>query len=228
MFSNIFDNLNWSVLTGAILSVIPALICITFHELAHGFTAYRLGDTTAKDMGRLTLNPIKHIDIFGLVMMMLFKFGWAKPVPINMNNFKRPKWYMAITAAAGPLSNIIIAVVVLFCYGLLYTALGGSAPANGAGKVILDIIERTALISVALAVFNLFPIQPLDGSKVLFSFFPESAYYQLMKYERFGIILLIVVLNTDFFNRTVGQLTMSLFSKLEVIAQFAFKLVNHG
>ena len=108
---DIWNGLDWSVLTNLLLSIIPALVCITLHELAHGYVAYRLGDDTAKRAGRLTLNPLKHIDIMGLAMMVIFKFGWAKPVPVNMWKFKNPKKGMAITAAAGPLSNIIIAVI---------------------------------------------------------------------------------------------------------------------
>ena len=101
-FGNVMRNLDWSVPVQMLLSVIPALLCITLHELSHGFVAYKLGDNTAKDMGRLTLNPIKHLDIFGLLMMVVFKFGWAKPVPVNMRNFKHPKRGMALTALAGP------------------------------------------------------------------------------------------------------------------------------
>ena len=219
------DFSGWTVIRNALLSIIPALICITIHELSHGYTAYRLGDNTAKDMGRLTLNPIKHIDIFGLLMMLLFRFGWAKPVPVNMYNFKKPKTDMAITAIAGPLSNVILASIVLFIYGLLVIPLGGSG-ASGPGRLALEIVERTAYLSTALAVFNLVPIPPLDGSKVLFSFFSESFYYKLMRYERYGIILLIVVLNTGIFSRTIGKLTAALFSKLLVIFQVALNLVN--
>lgn len=213
------------MLREALLSIIPALICITIHELSHGLTAYRLGDNTAKDMGRLTLNPLKHIDVFGLLMMLVFRFGWAKPVPVNMYNFKKPKTDMAITAIAGPLSNIVLASVVLFIYGLLVMPLGGPG-ASDSSRLALDIIQRTAYISAALAVFNLVPIPPLDGSKVLFSFFPQNFYYKLMRYERYGIILLILVLNTSVFSNTIGRLTMSLFEKLLVIAQAAFDLVN--
>ena len=214
-------------MTNALLSVIPALLCITFHELAHGYTAYRLGDTTAKDMGRLTLNPIKHIDIFGLIMMLLFRFGWAKPVPVNMNRFKRPKWYMAITAIAGPLSNIILTVVVLFIYGILYALMGGNTVQDSSvGGIVLNIVERIAYLSAALAIFNLVPIPPLDGSKVLFSFFPEPMYYKLMRYERFGMILLIIVLTTNIFSSTIGQLTATFFGKLTAVAQFAYDLVR--
>ena len=230
MFSNIFGNLNWSVLTDILTSVIPALICITLHELAHGFTAYALGDRTAKEMGRLTLNPIKHIDIFGLLMMVIFKFGWAKPVPVNMYNFKKPKWGMAITAIAGPLLNVVLAVVVMFIYGLVIGALGGAEP-SGAVEIIVNIIYITAYLSVALAIFNFIPIPPLDGSKVLFSLLPERAYDKLMRYERYGMILLIIFINIDtFFNTTifsgtVGRLTESLFEALFKVAIAAYRLV---
>jgi len=223
MLNNIIANLDWSVLTGAIMSIIPALVCITIHELSHGYTAYRLGDNTAKDMGRLTLNPIKHIDIFGLLMMLVFRFGWAKPVPVNMRNFKRPKTDMAITAIAGPLSNIVLATLVLFFYGLILVV-PGSQSASGAGSVLLEIVERTAYLSVALAVFNLIPIPPLDGSKVLFSFLSERLYYKLMRYERYGMIILILVLNTNVFRNTIGRLTMALFYSLLIMAQAVFNL----
>ena len=224
--NNIFRNLDWSILSGALLTVIPALICITFHELAHGFTAYRLGDNTAKDMGRLTLNPVKHIDIFGLLMMMIFRFGWAKPVPVNMYNFKRPKWYMAVTAIAGPLSNILLSVIVLFIYGLVFTPLGGFSSSQGISGILLDIVLRTAQISISLAVFNLIPIPPLDGSKVLFSFFPETTYFKLMRYERYGMIFLILVINTNAFSSTIGRMASALYNFLFAIAPVAFSLVN--
>ena len=225
MVLEILNNLDWSVLTNALLSIIPALICITIHELSHGFTAYKLGDRTAKNMGRLTLNPIKHIDIFGLVMMVIFKFGWAKPVPVDMRNFKRPKTGMAITAIAGPLSNVILAIVAMFAYGLVFTALGGYT-ATGAALLIRDALQGVAYLSVALAVFNLVPIPPLDGSKVLFSFFPDSAYGYILRYERFGIIALILILNTSAFSKTIGAVTMELYNRIFAVAQMSFELVN--
>jgi Zn-dependent protease len=222
MFDNFF---NLTMLTNAVLSIIPALICITIHELAHGFTAYRLGDSTAKDLGRLTLNPIKHIDILGLLMMMFFRFGWAKPVPVNMNNFKYPKWYMAVTAIAGPLSNIIMAIVILFLYGLLFEAIGG-ADGGGTAVIVHDLIQNTIFLSLALAVFNLMPIPPLDGSKVLFSLLSENMYYKLMRYERYGMILLILFLATPFFSDTIGRLTNTLFNNFLVVWEAGYRLVN--
>ena len=120
---SIWNGLDWSYLLNIVLSVVPSLLCITFHEVSHGYVAYRLGDTTAKDAGRLTLNPIRHIDPMGLLMMVVFKFGWAKPVPVNMMRFRNPKRGMALTALAGPVSNVLLALVFLFLYGLLYRAL---------------------------------------------------------------------------------------------------------
>jgi len=255
------------------MRIVPALICITFHELAHGYTAYRLGDRTAKDMGRLTLNPIKHIDIFGLIMMMFFRFGWAKPVPVNMNNFKKPKFHMAITAFAGPLSNLVLAAAVMLLFGFTVTLLGGifasevvisgytiyadgallpeSAVAGkeiinidsivydgehitaenvvltgGTGAIIIQLIYNTAYISIALAVFNLLPIPPLDGSKVLFSLIPEGAYYKLMRYERYGMIVLILFLASPVFSTTIGELTRTLFRYSFVFLKASYGMVN--
>lgn len=184
------EGFDFSPLLELILSVIPAIICITIHELCHGLTAYALGDDTAKRAGRLTLNPIKHLDIFGLAMMALFHVGWAKPVPVNMYRFKNPKGGMAITAAAGPLSNIILAFVFIFLYGLLFYPLRAGA----VGSEILYLLRLTATMSIGLAVFNLLPISPLDGSKVLMSFLSSEKYYTLMKYERYGMPVMFALM----------------------------------
>lgn len=183
---SIWNGLDWSYLLNIVLSVVPALLCITFHEVSHGWVAYRLGDPTAKDAGRLTLNPLKHIDMMGLLMMVVFKFGWAKPVPVNMMRFRSPKRGMALTALAGPASNVLLALVFLFLYGLLYRALYSV-------QFLLDMIWLTAYISLALAIFNIIPVSPLDGSKVLFAFLPDRAYMTLMQYEKYGMLVLFVL-----------------------------------
>lgn len=190
ILQSIWRGLDWSVLTNLLLSVVPALICITLHELAHGYVAYRLGDDTAKRAGRLTLNPLRHIDIMGLLMMIVFKFGWAKPVPVNMWKFKNPKKGMAITAAAGPIENLLIALVFLFLYGFLFALL--HRPGRSLNW-LLEMLYITAYLSIALAIFNIIPIPPLDGSKVLFSCISDRSYTKLMYYERYGMIILLVL-----------------------------------
>ena len=218
----LLSNLDWSVLTDMILSVIPALICITLHELSHGFVAYKLGDTTAKEMGRLSLNPLKHIDIIGLIMMAVFHFGWAKPVPVNMFRFKNPKRGMAICAAAGPIANLLIAAVFMALYGFLWPVLYGSA----VGDVILGMLNTTAIISISFAIFNVIPIPPLDGSKVLFSFVPAHIYNKLMRYERYGMLLLIALVYFGVIDGFLDNAVMFLYEKFFVIAQGACNLGN--
>lgn len=223
-FGNVFRNLDWSVLLDIVMSIIPALICITLHELSHGLVAYRLGDSTAKDAGRLTLNPIRHIDWMGLAAMALFHFGWAKPVPVDMRNFENPKRGMAITALAGPAANFIITVVLLFVYGLSYNALRAHGVGGG---VVLELIETTAYLSLSLGMFNLIPISPLDGSKVLFSFLRDEAYWRLMRYERYGTILLLILTATGAVSGVLGTAVSHVYDKLFFIAEFAHGLVVH-
>ena len=218
----IWNGLDWSVLTGILLSVIPSLLCITLHELSHGYVAYLLGDTTARDAGRLTLNPIKHIDWFGLAMMVAFHFGWAKPVPVDMRRFKDPKTGMAITALAGPISNVLITVVFLFLYGACYRWQFRSE----LGSYVVQIIYLTAYISLAFAIFNLLPISPLDGSKVLYSFLPYKAYLWLMRYEKYGMILLLILVATRILGSPLSAATSWAFDRLFPIAEWSFHLIK--
>ena len=187
---SIWNGLDWSYLLNIVLSVVPSLLCITFHEVSHGYVAYRLGDTTAKDAGRLTLNPLKHIDPMGLLMMVVFKFGWAKPVPVNMMRFRSPKRGMALTALAGPVSNLLLAVLFLGIGKVIYLY----APYSEGMNVFFEwCLFTVAPMSVGMGLFNLIPIPPLDGSKVLAMFLPNSAYGQLMRYERYGILVLLAL-----------------------------------
>ena len=216
---SIWEGLDWSYLTNILLSIIPALICITLHELSHGFVAYKLGDTTAKDAGRLTLNPIKHLDIMGILMMVVFHFGWAKPVPVNMYRFKNPKQGMAITAVAGPLINVVITIVFLFLDGLLFRSLGEH-------NYLMEMIYLTAYLSISFAIFNIIPISPLDGSKVLFSVLPSERYDQLMRYERYGMILLLVLVSSGIFGRPLSTATNWAFDKLFIFAEWGYELIG--
>ena len=197
------------------MSVVPALICITLHELGHGFAAYLMGDDTAKRMGRLSLNPLKHLDPMGMLMMVIFHFGWAKPVPINMYRFKNPKRGMAISALAGPAVNIFIAALFLFIYGFTLVPLSRSS----AGQYIHDMIQITASISVGLAVFNLLPVPPLDGSKILFSLISDENYDKLMRYERYGSIIMFALVAAGFLDKPLNTLIRNVFNFLLPVGQ---------
>ncbi len=224
VWQEIQEGFDFSALLSILLGVIPSLVCITLHELSHGAVAYLLGDDTAKRAGRLTLNPLRHLDLMGLVMMVVAHVGWAKPVPVNMMNFKNPKRGMALTSLAGPLSNVLITCVFFFLYGLLYLPLGtrGSAAAG----YLLDMIRLTGIISAGYAVFNLIPIPPLDGSKVLFSLVSDRAYYQLMRYERYGMILLYALVFTNVLGAPLQTAISFLAGKLLIFAQWGFALAS--
>ena len=199
--------------------MIPALICITLHELSHGFVAYMLGDDTAKRAGRLSLNPLRHLDPMGMLMMVVFRFGWAKPVPVNMYRFKDPKRGMAVTAIAGQIRNVLISLVFLFLYGALYLPLQGS----GFGVYVLEMLQITAYLSLSFAVFNFLPIPPLDGSKVLFSVVSDEAYRKLMRYERYGSIALLILVSTGILGRPLSTAVHFLYAHLIPVAQWSLK-----
>ena len=207
-----------------LMRVIPIMVCITVHEVAHGYTAFKLGDDTAKSMGRLTLNPIKHIDPIGALMMLLIGFGWAKAVPVNMANFKHPRRDMALTALAGPLSNVIFAAIILFALGILTPYLHEMN--NDVGHYTWNIMYITARISIMLAVFNMIPLPPLDGSKILFALLPDNAYETLMRVERYGFIVLIIIINNNTFRTALMDGIDTLYSVLSPIFTFAFRLIS--
>lgn len=218
---SIWDGFDFTYLLSLLLSIIPSIVCITLHELSHGLVAYRLGDDTAKRAGRLSLNPIKHLDIMGLLMLVVFHVGWAKPVPVNMFRFRNPKRGMAVTALAGPVSNVLIALVAMFLYGVLFIPLSLSA----VGSYFLTMIELTAYISLGLAVFNLLPISPLDGSKVLFSLMRDESYYKLMRYEKFGSLILVALVATGVLGKPLSAVIDWLFNAMLPIAQGGCDLV---
>ena len=184
---DLFQALDIGSLTDAATRLVGVFLCLTIHETCHGLAAYALGDPTAKSMHRLSLNPLRHIDWIGLCMMFFCGFGWAKPVPVDPRYFRKPKQGMALTALAGPVSNLLLALLLLLCSRLIYDF----APSSDLWNLVFGFLLDTAVLSIGLGVFNLVPIPPLDGSKVLAAFLPDRTYFQLMRYERYGMLLLI-------------------------------------
>lgn len=190
--SAFLEHMDWQGFFALLLRVVAVLLCIIIHEFSHGLAAYLLGDPTAKAQKRLSLNPLRHIDPFGALMMLLVGFGWAKPVPVDMRYFKRPKIGMAVTALAGPLSNFLLAY---FMYVLAFFVLGVSgAEVSGFQWGLIDFFSLTASLSIGLCVFNLIPFPPLDGSKVLGALLPDRIYYKILRYEFAGTFVLMALL----------------------------------
>ncbi len=196
-----------SILIDLILSLPVIILALTVHETAHGYVAYRCGDPTAHNLGRLTLNPAKHLDPFGFLCMLVFGFGWAKPVPINTRNFRNPKRGMALSAAAGPLANLLLGLLGAVGYGLLrawysylyYTS--GTAFTLNVVSITMTLFWLLAIYNFLFMAFNLIPIPPFDGSRIAFVFLPPRAYFAVMRYERqimFAILIGLFVLSRFF------------------------------
>lgn len=177
-------------LISVLLTVPTVLIALSLHEAAHAFVAYKCGDPTARNLGRLTMNPFKHLDPIGTLCMLIFGYGWAKPVPVNSRYFKKPKKGMALTALAGPVMNLLLGFIGVTFYALFFRLLERHARNVFLEAAVLFFFNFFRL-NILYAVFNLIPIPPFDGSRVAFVFLPDKFYYGVMKYER---ILMIVVL----------------------------------
>ena len=186
----LFQALDLTSLGGAVLRVAAVFLCLTVHESCHGLAALALGDSTAKSMHRLSLNPLRHIDWFGLLLMFVAGFGWAKPVPVDPRYFKKPKQGMALTALAGPVSNLLLAFLALLAAKAIFLY---TPDVPGWNALFNFLMITLAPMSIGLGVFNLIPIPPLDGSKVLAVLLPDSAYIRLMRYERYGILVLLAL-----------------------------------
>lgn len=208
----LIQQLNFDSVGSALMRVAAVFLCLTVHETCHGLAAYAMGDPTAKSMNRLSLNPLQHIDWVGLIMMLTMGFGWAKPVPVDPRYFKKPKQGMALTALAGPVSNFVLALLLIAgCKVVdLY------APYTDFWNWLFGFGMSAAILSVGLGLFNLIPIPPLDGSKVLAAVLPDRQYMQLMRYERYGILLLLVMsflgVGDGFISKAIGSVFMALYN----------------
>jgi Zn-dependent protease len=178
-----------------ILLAIPLLYSIIIHELAHGWVAYRMGDPTAKMLGRLSLNPLKHLDPIGTVMLFIFGFGWAKPVPVNFNNLRDTHKGMIYVSAAGIIANMILAFMAFFLDRVL-----APSPAG----ILAAILYYLAQINIMLAAFNLIPLPPLDGSKILMGFAPAKFQYFLLRVEPYGFFIIIGLLYLGVLNPLIA------------------------
>ncbi len=196
------------LLIGAIFTVIVVLLSLSLHECAHGFMAYKLGDPTARNLGRLTLEPTKHLDPIGTLCMLLVGFGWAKPVPVNSRYFKKPRRDMALTAFAGPVANVLLSFIG--CLIIHIIASVGNVY-SGNSEFVVNLIYFSFMffsylhyMNLYLALFNLIPIPPLDGSRIMFLFLPDRLYFGLMKYERYISIAFLVLLYTGILSRPLS------------------------
>lgn len=215
-------------ISGVIIYILSALAVIFLtqpvHEFAHAWTAVKLGDPTPRYQGRLSVNPFAHIDYFGAACILLLGFGWAKPVQVNMNNFRNPKRDMAITAAAGPLSNLIAALVMLVITNLLNLVLLNTSLSWAVYVTVF--FYYIADINVSLAVFNLIPIPPLDGSRLLFAVLPNRQYYKLMRYERYIFYGLLVLIWFGVLDIPLNFLTNAVMSFLSFLAGLPFRFLG--
>lgn len=186
---------------GYLLTALVALLAIVCHECAHGWVSYKLGDPTAKNAGRLTLNPLKHIDPIGILCMVLFRVGWAKPVPINPYHYRDRKKGIIYVSIAGPATNFILAFISLLIEGLLLKY----SPSHNANWIFCQLCYYSAVVNISLGLFNLVPIPPLDGSRVVGALFPKAAAFY-RKYQQHWRWVLLICVVTGLLSKPLGLL----------------------
>ena len=225
LLQNFLYNFDLYGLLFLLLRVAAVVLCIMVHEISHGIAARLLGDPTARNAGRLSLNPLRHIDPLGFLMMLVAHVGWAKPVPVDIRYFKKPKRDMALTAMAGPASNFVLAFVALGI-GSLLMCLGVQLGGPVWFAIILALCY-IAVLSVGLGLFNLIPIPPLDGSRLMACVLPDRLYYGVMRYERW---LLLAVIGLAWFGLLSGPLDFCMGCALEglcALTRFPFGILSY-
>ncbi|KAB7707509.1 site-2 protease family protein [Bacillus aerolatus] len=175
--------------------VITLIVAFTFHEFAHAYVAYKFGDDTAKDQGRLTLNPVHHLDPIGTILILIAGFGWARPVPVNRRNFQNPRLAGILVSLAGPLSNFLIAAIA---YGILFFFVGAGMP-----PFFIDLLNMMVWLNVVLFVFNLLPLPPLDGYRIIEDLAPPAVRVKLTKYEQYGTLIFLIIVITPLYQYTI-------------------------
>lgn len=203
------------------LRIIAILLCLVVHEVCHGLAAYKLGDPTAKMNHRLSLNPLHHLDVFGLLMMITVGFGWAKAVPVDPRYFKKPKQGMAITALAGPISNFVMAYLAAIGANALAAAMTVDGQTTGL-TMAFSFCYLLVLLNIGLGVFNLIPFPPLDGSKVVAMFLPDRLYIRWMQLERYGMIILMAILWFGWFDGFLDGARTVITNFMFTCSEFAF------
>lgn len=224
--SAFLEHMDWASLLSLLLRVAAVLICIMVHEVSHGLAAYLLGDPTAKAQHRLSFNPLRHIDPLGALMMLLVGFGWAKPVPVDMRYFKKPKSGMAVTALAGPVSNFLLAyVALLLAWLFLGIMVVTQSISSGILNGLMDFFSLIASLSIGLGIFNLIPFPPLDGSKVVGALLPDRAYSKILRYEFAGMFILMALLWTGVLDGPLSAASRWTWDLLSFLARWPYLLV---